>query len=142
MLILAVTVAPYLACYRDVSAVVDACCQQLDQLYFTNYLHFQPGCRLEDVHAQFKCPPPGKHVFIGTDNANDRHPAGPLLLFLGASALLEQMLAALPNVTPWAMQEQIAHKLRPCVITWIIVLAFSGRGAAAPITMTKTTGTF
>ena len=104
MLILAVTVAPYPACYRNESVVVDVCCQHLDQFYFTNYLHFQPGCRLEDVHAQFKCTPPGKCVFMETDDANDRHPTGFLLLFLGATGLPEQMLAALPNVTPWAMQ--------------------------------------
>ena len=58
----------------------------------------------EDLHAQFKCPPPGKCMFIETDYANDRHPTGFLLLFLGATGLPEQMLAALPNVTPWAMQ--------------------------------------
>ena len=100
MIMLAVTVAPYPACYHNVSVVVDICCQHLDQFYFTNYLHFQSECRLEDVHAQFKCTPPGKCVFIETDGANYRHSTGLLLLLLDSSGLLEQMLAALPHLTP------------------------------------------
>ena len=42
-------------------------------------------------------------MFIELDDANEHHLAGLLLLLLGASGLLEQMLAALPNLTPWTM---------------------------------------
>ena len=49
-------------------------------------------------------PPWEIYMFIELDNANEHHLAGLLLLFLGATGLPEQMLAALPNVTPWVMQ--------------------------------------
>ena len=70
------------------------------------------------------------------DGANERQPASLLLLFLGASRLLGQMLAALPNVTP-RLDGTRAKALRGNMDKF---LAFDGRGAGAPITLTKTTG--